>query len=236
MADYSKGKIYKITNNVNDEIYIGSTVQSLNKRFIKHKTHYKMFLNGKYNNISCFKLFDKYGIDNCFIELIESYPCETKKDLEKREGILIKNNNSVNRIIVGRTKKEYIEDNKEKIKKYQEDYINNNKEKIKDYHEVYYKDNKDKIKKYQEDNKEKIKDYQEVYKNNNKEKIKKYQEDYKNNNKDKINQKNNCECGGRYTNKNKSTHLKSKKHQNYLKQQQQTINNYNNCNITINNN
>ncbi len=35
--DFSKAKIYKITNDYNDEIYIGSTCDELVKRFSKHK-------------------------------------------------------------------------------------------------------------------------------------------------------------------------------------------------------
>ena len=31
--DFSKGKIYCIRNNIDDEIYIGSTTQPLSKRF-----------------------------------------------------------------------------------------------------------------------------------------------------------------------------------------------------------
>jgi len=36
-VDYSKGKIYKITNDFNDEIYVGSTCDTLVKRFSNHK-------------------------------------------------------------------------------------------------------------------------------------------------------------------------------------------------------
>ena len=118
MPDYSKGKIYKITNNVNDELYIGSTIKSLNQRFSNHKSNYKMFLNGSYHNISCFKLFSKYGTDNCFIELIELYPCENKNELGKQEGSHIKKNlnNIVNRCVAGRTQKQYKIDNADKLK------------------------------------------------------------------------------------------------------------------------
>ena len=36
-VEYSQGKIYKITNDYNDDIYIGSTCDSLAKRFSTHK-------------------------------------------------------------------------------------------------------------------------------------------------------------------------------------------------------
>ena len=40
-VDYSKGKIYKITNDYNDDIYIGSTCDTLVKRFSKHRRDIK---------------------------------------------------------------------------------------------------------------------------------------------------------------------------------------------------
>ena len=38
MPDYSKGKIYKITNDLNDDVYIGSTCDTLSRRFSNHKS------------------------------------------------------------------------------------------------------------------------------------------------------------------------------------------------------
>ena len=37
MVDYSKAKIYNICNDVDDEIYIGSTCQSLSQRMAEHR-------------------------------------------------------------------------------------------------------------------------------------------------------------------------------------------------------
>jgi len=36
-VDYSKGKIYKITNDFNNDIYVGSSCDTLIKRFSYHK-------------------------------------------------------------------------------------------------------------------------------------------------------------------------------------------------------
>jgi hypothetical protein len=143
MADYSNGKIYKITNNVNNDIYIGSTIKTLKQRFSKHKTDYKRYLKGNGSNISSYKLFEKHGIENCFIELIQLYPCESKKQLEKCEGNYIKENkvHSVNKLIAGRTVKQYKIDNKDNIKEQKKQYRIDNKDKIKQYRI----DNKDKL-------------------------------------------------------------------------------------------
>ena len=41
MPNYQQAKIYKIVNNVDDEIYVGSTVNRLSKRFSDHKAKAK---------------------------------------------------------------------------------------------------------------------------------------------------------------------------------------------------
>jgi hypothetical protein len=65
----------------------------------------------------------------------------------------------------------------------------------------YYNDKKDEFKKY--------------YLNNKKKRVK-YQKQYDLNNKDKLQTLNKCECGGQYTTHNRSYHLLTGKHQNYL--------------------
>ena len=71
-------------------------------------------------------------------------------------------------------------------------------------------------KEWYQDNKEVILGKQKKYKKANKETKCEYHKEYYQTNKEKINQKVNCECGGKYTTANKSTHLKSKKHKNYI--------------------
>lgn len=92
--DYSKGKIYKIydPHTENSMVYIGSTIQDLHVRFIKHK-------NDKRPNkaITSRQIFDTY--DTVVIELIEEYPCETMEQLLWREREIIEQtSNCVNKI------------------------------------------------------------------------------------------------------------------------------------------
>ena len=134
MVNYQNSKIYSIRSYQTDEIYIGSTTQTLAKRFYMHKALYKRYLVGKFNYVSSFKLL---VYDDAYIELLEAYPCNSKAELEKREGQLIRELNCINKIIPGRTKKQYRIDNKDKLKRYR-------------------LDNKDKIKQYRIDNKDKI--------------------------------------------------------------------------------
>ena len=195
MPDYKNGKIYKIWSPEGDDIYIGATIQPLYKRFYAHKT--KLECSSKL-------LFQKYN--DVRIELIECCPCDNKEQLTKREGEHIRNTNCINKIIVNRTKKEYREDNKDKISERYKEYRENNKEKISERHKEYHKNNKDKIleqkKEYYENNKEKIKEYYE----NNKDKIK-----------EQKSRQYTCECGRTFRISGKAEHERSLIHCNWVK-------------------
>jgi len=189
---YSNGKIYKIISENSEKYYIGSTTQPLSKRFSDHKSNYKMFQNGKYDNCSSFNVVKE---ENCKIILIEEYPCENKNQLESRERYWIEQfkNNIVNKVIPTRTDKEYYNDNKDKAKEYRDGH----KQETKQYNQKYYEEQKDKIK-------EKTKNYRL----NNLDIIKQKQ---------KI--KHNCDCGGKYTNSGKSEHIKTTRHKLFLEKQ-----------------
>ena len=117
MPDYQQAKIYKIWDSSYTECYVGSTIQELSVRMAEHRRKYKSFLDGKAKRVdtSAFKLFDKYGLENCRIVLEELFPSNNKMELVKREGEHIRNSNCVNRCIAGRSHKEYCEENKEYI-------------------------------------------------------------------------------------------------------------------------
>ena len=185
---YVNGKIYKIFNTLNDDIYVGSTIQSLSHRMIKHRdnvknttTHYKT---------SICTLMQELGVEHFFIELVEDYPCKNKEELNAREGYWIKQIANVNKQITGRTPKEHYEDNKERImarmKEYKKQYRQNEKDKIKEYLQI----NKDKIKErqriYNEENKDKIREQQKLYNEIHKDKLKEYFKEYNKQRKNKL--------------------------------------------------
>jgi hypothetical protein len=175
---YSNGKIYKIVDLAYTKTYYGSTINSINKRFRAHKEGYNNWKSGKRTKITVFDIFDEFGIDNCKIELVELYPCNLKIELERKEGEYIKNNDCVNKIIAGRTQKEYKEDNKEHYKEYFKKHYEENKEEklkyAKDYRskEEVIARNKGYFKEYAEKKKEELKEYRKKYAEKNKEKIK----------------------------------------------------------------
>ena len=72
-------------------------------------------------------------------------------------------------------------------------------------------------KEYYQDNKEKFKTYHVEYRKNNRDTLLKKKSDYYYKNKEKINQKINCDCKGTYLHNSKARHMKTKKHQDYLK-------------------
>ena len=149
MPDYKNGKIYCIRVNDSDKIYIGSTVNSLCRRMTGHRDTFKKWKDGNWSYCSSYELF---LIGTPYIELIEIYPCNSKEELHKREGEIIRNTvNCVNKSIPSRTYKEWYEANKsilsEKAKLYREAH----KEEISLMNKEYRENNKDKIKEYQID-------------------------------------------------------------------------------------
>ena len=73
MPRYSEGKVYKIINDCDDEIYVGSTCDSLSRRMSGHRRKSKVVPERK-----IYVHFDIHGVSNFRIVLIENYPCSTK--------------------------------------------------------------------------------------------------------------------------------------------------------------
>ena len=168
--NYNNGKIYKIEclNGEQDDIYIGSTTKEyLSQRMTTHRKTYKRWLNDKGTFITSYKIFDKYGLDNCVITLIESVNVNTLDELKAREAHYIKTMKCVNKVIPLRTDKEYYEDNIEKIKEKAKDYYEDNKDKISEKYKKYYENNRESILKHKEENK----DCRKLYYENNIDKI-----------------------------------------------------------------
>ena len=110
MPDYSKGKIYTIRSLNDPNIYVGSTIQSLAVRMGGHRLDYaKNKVLGHHKEIVI-------DINDWKIELHELFPCNTKQELHRREGEVIRQLGTLNKCIAGRTSKEYYADNINKFK------------------------------------------------------------------------------------------------------------------------
>lgn len=150
MVNYSNGKIYMmepIVEHDEGDIYIGSTTKKyLSQRLDSHRSQYKRYKQGKTNLTTSFYLFEKYGLENVQICLIEKAPVETKDELFSRESYHIKNLKCLNKFIPNRTQQEYYQDNKSVIKARTKEYAEKNKERCKEYSKEYRNKNKEAIK------------------------------------------------------------------------------------------
>lgn len=74
------GKIYLITNDVNLKVYVGQTIQTLNKRFNGHCCYSK---SDRSINMYIKRAIHKYGRDKFHIQLIEECPVNILDEREK---------------------------------------------------------------------------------------------------------------------------------------------------------
>jgi hypothetical protein len=219
--DYSKGKIYKIVVDTDAEYkpYVGSTVQGLAERMGGHRCNYKKWKKGG-KNCSSFDLFDRFGVENCKIILLEEYPCDSIMKLLMKEREWFEKIECCNKVIPYRSVEEKVEYQKEIQKKYRDEhkeerveydkiYQQKNKEQIAEQKKIHYEANKEKIaeryKIYYEANKEIRLEKAKIYRESNKEIIdKKKKETYE------------CPCGSICCISVKARHELSLKHQKYL--------------------
>ena len=130
---YEKAKVYKIWSTKGDKIYIGSTCKKyLSQRMVQHRTSYKIWKNTNEKFITSCLIFDEYGIENCFIELIESKICFTKDEVVQLENKYLRDLDCVNKNKLGRNTSEWRIDNKEHTSNYNKEYFIKNQEKIKE--------------------------------------------------------------------------------------------------------
>ena len=112
---YARGQIYTIRSYKTDKVYVGSTIQPLCKRLSGHRKKYTMYKKGTHHYVTSFDIFD-IDFEGVFIELYENYPCDSKAELNRREGQVIREMNCVNKKVAGRTMAEWHQDNKERVK------------------------------------------------------------------------------------------------------------------------
>jgi hypothetical protein len=237
---YQNGKIYRIWSLETDDIYVGSTVDMLHKRMYKHRNDAK---KGR-TNMKIHLEMQRIGIDSFKIELIENYPCQTIQELHMREGHWIRTlTPSLNQLIAGRTRKEWVDVNKDNlIQKRKERWLINNVKYLA-RKKLYYEQHKTEIlqkqkeyastraehislyhKEYREKNADKLKELKKLYAEKNKDQLIEKNKKYREENKEKIqahkSESHICTiCGSSYTNCHKARHERTKKHLQALEQQ-----------------
>lgn len=92
-------KIYKIIpvcEGEEGDVYYGSTTYQLCNRMANHRQKYKHFKNNTWHYITIFSIFEKYGVENCKIELVEEFEDISKEELLTRERYYIETFKCVN--------------------------------------------------------------------------------------------------------------------------------------------
>ena len=78
MPNYTNGKIYAIRSPTCSQFYVNTTTNCLSKRLHQHKRNCSLELQ---QILNC---------GNSYIELIEYYPCNTKEELNRRLGFILR--------------------------------------------------------------------------------------------------------------------------------------------------
>ena len=135
------------------------------------------------------------GVDNFKIELVETYPCNSKEELLKREGETIRSlKPSLNMHIPNRTHKEYCTDNQERLKELRAKRYIDNKERVLSNMREYHLENKERRCEY----------------------MKQYTQEHTEEIRTKLYAPIVCECGIQTTFHHKARHMKTKVHQKRL--------------------
>jgi hypothetical protein len=187
-----------------------------------HRIDYKRYLN---KNIKYMTSYEILKYDDAYIELIYEEEFESLDALRAKEGKYQREMDCVNKMIQGRTRKEYYEENKPHILAQIKEYREINKEEMKEKRIQYYQEHKEEIleqkHEYYQDNKEQIHEYNQKYRKENIEQLTIKGKQYYDENKAKIIEKKKikieCCCGSIYRRSEKARHEKSKKHLEYIK-------------------
>ena len=235
MINYNNGKIYKIepiVEHEEHEIYIGSTTKDkLCQRMATHRRDYKLWKENKCGRCMSYELFNRYGLDNCQIILVELVNANSKDELLSRESHYIKNLKCINKQLSIQTDEERNE--------YLKNYKTINKDIISERCKKYREEHQDQIKKYRADHKKELSEKKKEWYIKNKEKVLDHVKEYRDSNidailerrrelytlnkdkfKDKYDAKSNkylCSCGSEIRTGEKTRHEKTLKHQDYLK-------------------
>lgn len=142
MPDYAQGKIYKLTSTSCEGCYYGSTaIRYLSQRLAVHKCMWKRKNKGHGFNSSAYTLFDNSDSPNDVrISLLETYPCASREDLERRERWWIDNHPCINQRRPGQTHEDKLISGRRHSNKW---YANNSDKK-----RAYYQKHKEDIKAY----------------------------------------------------------------------------------------
>ena len=145
--DYSKAKLYKIFNNLDDEIYVGSTCCNLSTRMAKHRYRAK---EERSKNHKLYQKMNEVGQENFSIILLEEFKeCQNIEQLRKKEREKIEElKPELNNQVPTRTYQEWIQENHEHKKELDRQLYQQKREERIEYQKQYAQENPDKVKAY----------------------------------------------------------------------------------------
>ena len=227
MSCYDNAVIYVIK--VNEKLYVGST-----NNYPKRETDHARFMS--VNSPNLYKTIRANDLKYT-IEIYKEYPCADRTELRKEEQRCINELggldcllNTINAWVDTQVyRKEYRENNKDKIKIQKAEEYQRNKEAYKASSAEYRATHKEEIaennKKHYEENKEEILQKQKEYHEANKEEINIKRREAAKTPEAKAKRKEQdskwgsvrieCECGSFYRKDNKAAHFRTQKHKNY---------------------
>jgi hypothetical protein len=231
--DYTKIVIYKLVCNDLNILgcYVGHTTD-----FTRRKAYHKSDCNNENGDKYNYKIYktirENGGFNNYSMIEIEKYPCRDENEATARERHWFEILNSgLNTNVPNRSRQEYYEDNRAEIRQYNADH---KEEKI-IYNRQYREDNRAEIRQYREDNRAETAIYNRQYREDNRAetaiwhkqhyadnrdniliKQRQYYEDHREEIITKNKQTFTCECGKTITWCNKTRHLNSKIHKQYM--------------------
>ena len=134
-VDYALGKIYAIQSKSTPFYYVGSTAETdLNNRLKRHISDYISYMN-QLNTKGYMTSFFVIEQDDAEIVLLENFACKDKTELKDREAhhIRLGGNNVVNKNIPNRTRKQWRDENPDRMKGYRIKY-RAKKKALKEFH------------------------------------------------------------------------------------------------------
>jgi hypothetical protein len=140
--NYTNGKVYKVTGMDPNDLYcVGTTTKKyLSQRMTKLRADYIAWKDSKHSHQKVYDIFDKYGVDNCRIILLETCSVSSKDELRSR-GQSFKD-----LLALLPSKENAIRDEGEVHKKLQRrNYYQNHKDESLERTKQWYEENKERV-------------------------------------------------------------------------------------------
>ena len=193
------GTVYRITCDVADVVYIGSTMRSLRRRLQEHRSDSKAWAAGKSRTYcSIFPHMIEHGAEHFKIEPVKQYRVVDARHLRVYATLCIKrahgacNHNEAFQIKRLWNRRNY-RANRERICEQQRNRYQQHRDQILEQQRNHYQRHRERILEYQRNH---------------------YQQ-----HRDRIIARHECECGGRFTHQNRTNHIRTKKHQRWAAEQ-----------------